>query len=246
MSKSFRPIVLLNTLGKLIEKFIGDRLQFYVISNNFIYQSQLRELKFKSITDAGIALTHIICSEQVKNLSTSILVFNITQFFLLLNHYLLTLILEKVGFDLQVVQFFLNYLISRKTHYFWNSFTSPSFDINIGVDQGLALSPILSAFYLLSFLYILENHLKILKISISILSFINNGLHIIQSKSFHLSNSLLFYSYNVMSNLLSKFGLIVEYLKTEVFYFTRLQDSFSPLLLDLSSISSPILCPKDF
>ena len=63
MSKSFRPIVLLNTLGKLIEKFIGNRLQFYVISNNFIYQSQLRELKFKSITDAGIALTHIICSE---------------------------------------------------------------------------------------------------------------------------------------------------------------------------------------
>ena len=151
-----------------------------------------------------------------------------------------------MGFDLQVVQFFLNYLISRKTHYFWNSFTSPSFDINIGVDQGLALSPILSALYLLSFLYILENHLKILKISISILSFINNRLHIIQSKSFHLSNSLLFYSYNVMSNLLSKFGLIVEYLKTEVFYFTRLQDSFSPLLLDLSSISSPILCPKDF
>ena len=35
--KSFRPIVLLNTLGKLIEKVIGDRLQFQVISNNFIH-----------------------------------------------------------------------------------------------------------------------------------------------------------------------------------------------------------------
>jgi len=60
--KSFRLIVLLNTLGKLIEKVIGDRLQFYAISNNFIYQSQLGRLKFKSITNAGIALTHIICS----------------------------------------------------------------------------------------------------------------------------------------------------------------------------------------
>jgi len=37
--KSFRSIVLLNTLGKLIEKVIGDRLQFHVISNKFIHQS---------------------------------------------------------------------------------------------------------------------------------------------------------------------------------------------------------------
>ena len=59
--KSFRPIVLLNTLGKLIEKVIGDRLQFHVISNDFIHQSQLGGLKFKSPTDTGISLTHFIC-----------------------------------------------------------------------------------------------------------------------------------------------------------------------------------------
>ena len=38
-SKSFRPIVLLNTLGKLIKKVISDRLQFHTTSNNFIHQS---------------------------------------------------------------------------------------------------------------------------------------------------------------------------------------------------------------
>ena len=38
-SKFFRPIIWLNILGKLIEKVIGDRLQFYAISNNFIHQS---------------------------------------------------------------------------------------------------------------------------------------------------------------------------------------------------------------
>ena len=59
--KSFRPIVLLNTLGKLIEKVISDRLQFHMISNNFIYQSQLGGLKFKFTSDVGIALTHFIC-----------------------------------------------------------------------------------------------------------------------------------------------------------------------------------------
>jgi len=59
--ESFRPIVLLNILGKLIEKVIGDRLQFHIISNNSIYQSQLGGLKFKSTTGASIALTHFIC-----------------------------------------------------------------------------------------------------------------------------------------------------------------------------------------
>ena len=38
-SKAFRPIVLLNILGKLIEKVIGERLQFHSISNNFIHLS---------------------------------------------------------------------------------------------------------------------------------------------------------------------------------------------------------------
>jgi len=61
--KSFRPIVLLNTLGKLIEKVIGERLQFQAISNNFIYQSQLGGLKFKFTTDTGIALTYLFIQD---------------------------------------------------------------------------------------------------------------------------------------------------------------------------------------
>jgi len=58
--KSFRPIVLLNTLGKLIKKVIGERLQFTMAANDFIYLSQLGGLKFKSILDIGVALMHII------------------------------------------------------------------------------------------------------------------------------------------------------------------------------------------
>ena len=39
--KVFQPIVLLNTLGKLIEKVIAERIQFTVTSNNLIHPSQL-------------------------------------------------------------------------------------------------------------------------------------------------------------------------------------------------------------
>jgi len=58
--KSFHPNILLNTLGKLIKKIIAERLQFHIVKNNFIYLSQLGDLKFKSTTNAGIVLTHII------------------------------------------------------------------------------------------------------------------------------------------------------------------------------------------
>ena len=244
-SKLFRPIVLLNTVGKLIEKVISNRLQFHVALNSFIHLSQLGGLKFKSTTDAGIMLMHIIHLGWVKNLSTSTLVFDTAQFFSSLNHHFLTLILRKVGFDLYIANFFSNYLIGRKTNYFWNSFTSPSLDVNVGVSQGLALSPILPAFYLSPFLYILEKCLKILKIPISILLFVDDGLLLWQNKSFSISNSYLFCSYNVATNLLSKFELIVEHLKTEVFHFTRSQETFNPPPLNLSPIGGPILHPKE-
>jgi len=84
--KAFRPIVLLNTLGKLIKKVVAERLQFTVASNDFIHPSQLGGLKFKSTIDASIALTHIIQSGWVKGKMTSTLAFDISQFFPSLNH----------------------------------------------------------------------------------------------------------------------------------------------------------------
>ena len=131
--KSFRPIILLNTLGKLIKKVIDNRLQFYLILNNFIYLSQLGGLKQRSTLDAGVTLIYFICLEWVKQKMTSTLVFDIAQFFPSLNHQLLLLILKKAIFDPKVECFFSNYLVGRKTWYFWNSFSSPFFNVDIGV-----------------------------------------------------------------------------------------------------------------
>jgi len=127
----------------------------------------------------------------------------------------------------------------------WNNFSSPSFEVNVRVGQESALSSILSALYLTLFLYILEKQLKNLKIPISILSFVDDGLIIIQNKSLDISNSHLFCSYNVLSKLLNSFGLTIEHSKTEIFYFSRSQEFFNPPPLDLSLIGGPILWPKD-
>ena len=232
-------------MSKLIKKVIRERLQFITLANNFIYSSQLGRLKFKSMTDMGIALIHIIWMGWVKNLTTSTLTFDIIQFFPLLNHHLLTLIMKKAEFNNYIISFFSNYLMDRKTNYFWNNFISPIFNINVGVGQGSVLSLILSALYLSPSIYILENCLKNLKILISIISFVDNGLFISQNKSINILNSHLFCSYNVLTKLLEKFSLIVEHSKTEIFHFNRSQEVFNSPSLNLTLLGGSILQPND-
>jgi len=241
----FCPIVLLNILEKLIEKVIAKRLQFTVVNNDFIHPSQLGGLKFKSATDARVALIHTVHSGWTKGKTTSTLAFDISQFFSSLNHHLLTLILEKAGLEFRVSSFFVNYLVKRKMNYVWNDLLSPDFEVNIEVGQESALSPILSALYLTPFLYILEKHLKNLKIPISILFFMDDGLIIAQNKSIDILNAHLFCSYNVLSKLLINFGLVIKHGKTEVFYFNRLHEIFNPPPLNLSLFGGLSLCPKD-
>ena len=108
----------------------------------------------------------------------STLAFDIAQFFPLLNHCLLPLILDKVGFDSKISIFFQNYLVGKKIKYLWNNFSSSSFNIDVDVRQYSTLSPILYALYLSLTFYIFEKILKNLKIPISILSFIDNSLFV--------------------------------------------------------------------
>ena len=155
------------------------------------------------------------------------------------------MILIKASFDSKVSLFFWDYLVDRKTRYFWNNFSSPFFNINVGVGQESALSPILWALYLSPLLYIFEKWLKILKISVFILSFIDDGLFVAQDKSLIVSNLNLFYSYHIIFSLLEKFGLIVKYGKIEVFHFSRSHSTLNPPLLDLSLLGGPVLKPKN-
>jgi len=86
------------------------------------------------MSDAGITPTHFMRSGWIKNNMTSTLAFDITQFFPSLNHWLLLLILRKAGFNSKVDRFFSNYLVERKTQYFWNNFSSLFFNVDIEVE----------------------------------------------------------------------------------------------------------------
>ena len=61
--KAFHPIVLLNMLGKLIEKVISSRLQVHSIVSNLIHPSQLGDIKQHLTMNTSIFLTHVIYIE---------------------------------------------------------------------------------------------------------------------------------------------------------------------------------------
>jgi len=93
-------------------------------------------------------------------------------------------------------------------------FTSSFFSCDIGQDS--VLSSILFTLYLSSLFHIFEKRTKNLKIPISFLSFVNNGLFISQEKSFEKSNSIL---YNIIFSLLKQFRLVIKHEKSEIFHF---------------------------
>ena len=123
-----------------------------------MHPNQLEGLKQYFTLDTSLYLTYLIYTRWVKDFHTNILVFNIAQFFPLLNHQLFLLILDKARFNPRITIFFSNYLINRKTQYVWNNFISSYFRADVSVDQGSVLSPILSILYIA---LIFEKELKV-------------------------------------------------------------------------------------
>jgi len=115
----------------------------------------------------------------------------------------------------------------------------------LGWVKALPFPPSFLLFIFLRFFHIFKKRIKNLDLKISTLSFVDDGLLITQSKSFHLLNARLFSSYNIALTLLSKFGLQVEHSKTEVFHFSRAYSTFNPPPLDFSPIGGLLLVPKD-
>jgi len=147
---------------------------------------------------------------------------------------------SEAGFLSSVISFINSYHSGCSTTYSWNNFFSPSFNTNIGVGQGSALSSILSAIYFTPIIKTFKKRIKNLKENIptDILSFVDNSLLISQKKSYSLSSSFLLCSYNIMSKILLDVSLVIEHSKTELFYFMRAQYSPNPSI-DLSSVIFP-------
>ena len=158
---------------------------------------------------------------------------------------MLTSILSHFGFANCIVDFFSDYLVGRSTQYSWNSFLSGACDADVGMGQGSALSPILSALYIASLICIFEHRAQAFNLDTCILSFVDNSLLISQGKAYNKTLSELYSSYRVVTDLIVTFGLVMEHDKSEIFHFSRAHNDSNPEL-DLSAIGAPTLKSKTY
>ncbi|PPQ95966.1 hypothetical protein CVT25_000409 [Psilocybe cyanescens] len=195
--KAFRPIVLLNTVGKLIEKMLSNRIQFDGVASDVFHPNQIGGICQQSTEDAGLILMHMVHAGWAKGLKTSIIAFDVAQFFLSLNHEVPMAILRKLGFSDNVVRFFSHYLMLE-----WG--------------QGSALFPVLSALYLTLIMRLFK--LDPLTCGCFLLSYVDDGTFMVKSKSLLDNCEALKRAYGVIFELFKKFGLALEHDKSEVFH----------------------------
>jgi len=84
---------------------------------NIVDPNQFGGIRQRSTEDAGLYLTHLVCTGWARGLKTSVIAVDIAQFFSSINHDALMAILRKQGFLPLVVNFFASYLVGRSTSY---------------------------------------------------------------------------------------------------------------------------------
>jgi len=152
--------------------------------------------------------------------------FDLAQYFPSLNHSVITLLLDRMGFADVVVNFFVNYLVGRFTKLFWDNQLSEPFPAAVGVGQGSALSPILSALYLAPVLW--EFHTK--RHNAQLISYVDDGTIIVQSKTWEENLVKLKSAYATVFQLTAALGLVLEHEKSEAFHFSRKHEDLNPLV----------------
>ena len=198
---------------------IANRFQFDMIGLDLVHPNQFGGVRQRSTEDAGVYLTHLVRAGWARGHKTSVLAFDIAQFFPSLNHEFLLAVMKKLGFPPLVVKFFESYLVERFTAYCWNRFKSEPLQADVGVGQGSALSPVLSALYIAPLMQLYE--LESPHLDTTLISYVDDGTVVTQSTNLDTNNVILKVAYAILFRLFTASGLALEHNKTELFHFTR-------------------------
>ncbi|KAF8675303.1 hypothetical protein AX14_005146, partial [Amanita brunnescens Koide BX004] len=216
--KAYRPIALLNTIGKLLTKVLANRLQHDAAEFGLLHRDQFGGIQKHSTIDAGLVLADFISEHRERGWHTSVCAVDVAQFFPSLSHDVMTRILERLGFSQTLTTLIKSYFTGRVTSYKWDSAVSKKYDFSLGTPQGDCLSPILSALYI---------SVAIRKVfpetmppaSTRCLFFVDDGALITASPSLQTNVNVLRLYLLLLLQALSDLGLQVEASKTELIHF---------------------------
>jgi hypothetical protein len=215
-AKAHRPISLLETISKLMEKAVTKRFQYDIVKENLIGTNQFGRRTHSSCLDAGLTLIHDVQTAHAAGLKAGILLFDVKGFFDNINHAQMTARLTNMGFAPELVNWAASFLSERHVRLRFNNITSEERFQPVGVPQGSPLSPVLSIAYTAPLLG------KMAKWNNSSLGmYIDDGLIFACAESWDDVSNLLRSRFSVCQRWLTKSGLAIEPEKTELLFFQK-------------------------
>ena len=139
-AKAHRPISLLETMSKLMEKAVAKRMQHDIVAHELIPTTQFGGRSHSSCLDAGITLIHDVQTAHAAGLKVGILLFDVQGFFDNVNHDRLAAILDNLGYAPKLVNWTRAFLRNRKVRLSFNNITAvtdPTVTIACKVGPGL-------------------------------------------------------------------------------------------------------------
>jgi exonuclease III len=156
---AYRPISLLNTLGKALEAVISNRIRFLAEKHALLPPTQMGARTQRSTETALTLLTeqiHTIWGANKPKVA-SMLCLDVKGAFDNVSHARLTHNLRKRRIPTQIVQWIADFLRDRRAEIRIADFTLESRAIDAGIPQGSPISPILYLFYNADLLEICQN-----------------------------------------------------------------------------------------
>jgi hypothetical protein len=140
---NFRPISLLNTISKLLEKIVAKKLIYHLESNDLIYANQYGFLPNRSTEQNLMQIIKYVSNALNDGMYCVGIFLDLKKAFDVCSHTILLKKLRKMGINGLAHSWFASYLSGRSQKVDINGVTSEPYNLDISVIQGSTLGPIL-------------------------------------------------------------------------------------------------------
>lgn len=145
--KAYRPIALLNTLGKLFSSIVADELSYFCETRNLLPPTQFGGRPARTTSDSMLLMTHAIKDAWRSKQVASVLFLDVQGAFPNVVKEVLIHNMRTRGVPSKYITLIQLMLTGRKTRLSFDDFKSDFIAINNGNNQGCPLSMIFYAFY---------------------------------------------------------------------------------------------------
>jgi hypothetical protein len=148
---NYRPISLLSSISKILEKVVAEKLVHHLTVNDLLYKHQYGFLAGRSTEQNLLQILDYVTTALNEGMFCIGVFLDLRKAFDVCSHNILLTKLEKMGITNTALNWFKNYLSGRSQKVDINGVFSDPLDLDISVIQGSILGPILFLCYINDF-----------------------------------------------------------------------------------------------